>query len=54
MHSVSDPSRVRFTGPLELHLATKENALARTTPTGTPSGRYQPEDDTLLAFLRNL
>ena len=36
------------------NLATKENALARTTPTGTPSGRYRPEDDTLLAFLRNL
>ena len=39
---------------LHADLATKENALARTTPTGTPSGRYQPEDDTLLAFLRNL
>jgi site-specific recombinase XerD len=39
---------------LHADLATKENALARTAPTGTPTGRYQPEGDTLLAFLQNL
>lgn len=39
---------------LHADLATKENALARTTPTGAASGRYHPEDDTLLAFLQNL
>lgn len=39
---------------LHADLTTKENALARTAPTGTPAGRYQPEDDTLLAFLNNL
>lgn len=39
---------------LHADLATKEKALARTAPTGTPSGRYQPEDDTLLTFLQNL
>ena len=39
---------------LHADLATKENALARTTPTGTPTGRYQPQDDTLLAFLQKL
>lgn len=39
---------------LHADLATKENALARTTPTGTRAGRYQPEDDTLLAFLQDL
>lgn len=39
---------------LHADLATKENALARTTPTGATSGRYHPEDDTLLTFLQNL
>ena len=39
---------------LHADLATKENALARTTPTTSRTGRYQPEDDTLLAFLKNL
>lgn len=39
---------------LHADLATKENALARTTPTGAASGRYHPEDDTLLAFLQTL
>lgn len=39
---------------LHADLATKENALARTAPTGTTSGRYHPEDDTLLTFLQNL
>lgn len=39
---------------LHADLTTKENALARTTPTGAASGRYHPEDDTLLTFLQNL
>lgn len=39
---------------LHADLTTKENALARTTPTGTPPGRYHPPDDTLLTFLQNL
>ena len=39
---------------LHADLATKENALARTPPTTSHTGRYQPEDDTLLAFLKNL
>ncbi len=39
---------------LHADLTTKENALARTTPTGATSGRYHAEDDTLLTFLQNL
>lgn len=39
---------------LHADLATKENALARTTPTGTPTGRYHPPDDALLTFLQHL
>jgi integrase/recombinase XerD len=39
---------------LHADLAAKERALARTTPTGTRPGRYQPEADTLLAFLQAL
>jgi integrase/recombinase XerD len=39
---------------LHADLAAKENALARTAPTGAPTGRYQPNDDTLMAFLQNL
>lgn len=39
---------------LHADLAAKEKALARTAPTGTPTGRYQPPDDALLAFLQNL
>ena len=31
----------------------KQQAIERTTPTGTPPGRYQPPD-TLLAFLERL
>jgi integrase len=31
----------------------KQQAIDRTTPTGTPPGRYQPPD-TLLAFLERL
>jgi integrase/recombinase XerD len=34
-------------------LTLKENALARTSPTNTPPGRYQPSDQ-LLAFLEAL
>jgi len=39
---------------LHADLTTKENALARTTPTGATPGRYHPQDDNLLAFLQNL
>jgi len=39
---------------LHADLATKEAALARTTPTGAVSGRYHPENDALLTFLQNL
>lgn len=39
---------------LHADLATKEKALARTAPPDVPVGRYQPEDDVLLAFLDNL
>jgi integrase len=39
---------------LHADLKTKENALARTKPTGTRSGRYKVVDDALLTFLRNL
>jgi integrase/recombinase XerD len=38
---------------LHADLALKERALARTTPTAAPPGRYRP-DDALLAFLENL
>ena len=34
-------------------LTFKERAIARTTPTGTPTGRYRP-NDRLLAFLEGL
>jgi len=37
---------------LRADLALKERAIARTTPTGTRPGRYQPSDR-LLAFLRS-
>lgn len=39
---------------LHADMATKEDALARTTPTGAAPGRYHPGNDTLLAFLQNL
>jgi site-specific recombinase XerD len=39
---------------LHADMTMKENALARTTPTGTQPGRYKPVDDDLLAFLRGL
>jgi integrase/recombinase XerD len=38
---------------LHADLATKERALARTTPVNTSPGRYRPPD-TLLAFLEAL
>ena len=38
---------------LKADLETKEKAIARTAPIGTPPGRYQP-NDTLLAFLEAL
>ena len=38
---------------LHADLAMKERALARTTPTTGPTGRYRP-DDALLAFLQSL
>ncbi len=39
---------------LHASMSTKEKALARTTPTGTRTGRYQPASDDLLAFLQGL
>ena len=39
---------------IHANMKTKEAALARTTPTGTTPGRYQPADDTLLAYLQSL
>ncbi len=38
---------------LKADLETKEKAIARTAPIGTPPGRFHP-DDTLLAFLNDL
>ena len=39
---------------LHANMKTKEDALARTTPTGTKPGRYKVTDDTLIAFLESL
>ena len=39
---------------LHADMTMKENALTRTTPTGTRPGRYKPPDDDLKTFLRNL
>lgn len=39
---------------LHADMTMKENALRRTTPTGTRTGRYRPPDDDLMAFLRGL
>ena len=39
---------------LHADMTMKENALTRTTPTGTRPGRYKPPDDELLSFLRSL
>jgi site-specific recombinase XerD len=39
---------------LHADMKIKQAALDRTTPTGTAAGRYRPNDDTLLAFLRRL
>lgn len=39
---------------LHANMKTKEDALARTRPTGVKPGRYKVVDDTLLAFLQGL
>ena len=39
---------------LHANIKTKEDALARTRPTGASPGRYTVTDDTLLAFLDGL
>jgi integrase/recombinase XerD len=39
---------------LHADMTMKENAVARTTPTGTRPGRYKPPDDDLMTFLKNL
>jgi integrase/recombinase XerD len=39
---------------LHANMKTKEDALARTRPTGTKPGRYKVHDDALLAFLQAL
>jgi site-specific recombinase XerD len=39
---------------LHADMKMKETALARTTPTGTKTGRYKPKTDKLLAFLQGL
>jgi integrase/recombinase XerD len=39
---------------LHANMKTKEDALARTRPTGTKPGRYKVVDDTLLAYLQAL
>ena len=39
---------------LHADMKMKETALARTTPTGTKTGRYKPKTDKLLAFLQAL
>lgn len=46
-----DPSTTRIY--LHADMALKEKAIARTTPPGTPTGRYQPPDE-LLTFLTQL
>jgi integrase/recombinase XerD len=39
---------------LHADMTMKENALTRTTPTGTRAGRYKPPNDALMTFLQNL
>jgi site-specific recombinase XerD len=39
---------------LHADMTTKERAMARTAPTGTEPGRYQPASDQLLTFLQSL
>ena len=39
---------------LHADMKMKETALARTTPTGSKTGRYKPKTDKLLAFLQGL
>ncbi len=46
-----DPATTRVY--LHADMALKEQAIARTTPPGTPAGRYRPPDK-LLAFLKQL
>ncbi|MBV9163432.1 MAG: tyrosine-type recombinase/integrase [Pseudonocardiales bacterium] len=48
-HETSETTQIY----LHADMALKEQAIARTTPTGTPPGRYQPHDR-LLAFLEAL
>jgi site-specific recombinase XerD len=48
-HESTETTRIYLHADMTL----KQQALARTTPPGTPPGRYQPPD-TLLAFLENL
>lgn len=48
-HEQTETTRIYLHADLSL----KEKALARTTPPGTPPGRYQPPDQ-LLAFLESL
>lgn len=49
-HESTDTTQVY----LHADMATKEAALARTTPTGAVTGRYHPDNDALLTFLQNL
>lgn len=39
---------------LHANMQTKEDTLARTTPTGTKPGRYAVTDDALITFLNGL
>ena len=39
---------------LHADLGSKQRAMDRTRPTGVRAGRYKPDNDTLLAFLRSL
>jgi integrase/recombinase XerD len=48
-HESTETTRIYLHADMTL----KEQALARTTPPGTPTGRYKPPD-ALLAFLENL
>ncbi len=48
-HERSDTTQIY----LHANLALKEQALARTTPSNVPPGRYRPDDE-LLAFLKGL
>ena len=39
---------------LHADMTMKENALTRTTPTGTRPTRYKPPNDELMTYLQNL